>query len=105
MDTNEIYKYIENKQFIITHEWRIRKNSHEPCGRPVVATVIGVDTKRGKFDCVMLDYDENVTCINKYNLPEYSDFNDTRKGALQFDIGKLDTKGSGRYLVTRFWEV
>lgn len=104
MDTNEIYEYIKDKEFIVTHEWHIRKNSHEPCGRPVVATIVDVNVEKGIFQCVLKDYDENVTCVNKYNLPKYDDFNDKRKGALQFDI-EDNAPYRTRYLVTRFWEV
>lgn len=104
MDTNEIYNYIKNKEFIVTHEWRFGSKNHEPCGRPVVTTIIDVDVEKGIFQCALKDYDENVTCINRYRLPVFDDFHDQRKGALQFDIGD-GKQYLGRYLVTRFWEV
>ena len=105
-DINEIYKYIEGKEFIVTQEWRIRKNSHEPCGRPVVCRIEDIELDRGvrgTFKGVQFDYDEMVEFANEYDLPSVADIKDSRKGALQFNLG--DEDGNGRYLITRFWEV
>ena len=44
-----------------------------------------------------------VEFANEYDLPSVADIKDSRKGALQFNLG--DEDGNGRYLITRFWEV
>lgn len=102
-DIQELYRYMDGKEFIITHEWHLRKNSYEPCGRPVVCRIEDIELDRGvrgTFKGVQFDYDEMVEFANEYDLPSVADIQDSRKGALAFSL-----EDESRRLVTRFWEV
>lgn len=102
-DINEIYEHINGKRFIVTRERRFtRGRDYEPCGRPCLAEIVEVDLEKKTFTARMYDYDEMVSFVCEYNLPEVKNFGDGRLGALQFN--KVD-EGKGWTLVTRFWEV
>lgn len=99
----DLYKYMEGKEFIITHEWNLRKNSRELCGRPVVCRIEDIELDRGirgTFKGVQFDYDEMVECAYEYDLPSVYDIQDSRKGALAFSLKDESSK-----LTIRFWEV
>lgn len=101
----DIYKYMDGKEFIITHEGNFKNKNYEPCGRPVVCRIEDIELDRGvrgTFKGVQFDYDEMVECAYEYDLPSVADIEDSRKGALVFS---LKDEGRGRCLVTRFWEV